>query len=327
MRKLLITGGAGFIGSHVVERMSLEFPNANITVLDKMTYAADLENISHLLAHGHRNLRVGDLCDFQLCTQLTRNCDAVIHLAAESHVDNSFGNSIHFTYSNTLGTHTLLEACRLNQVPCIIHVSTDEVYGETYDSHHVETDPLNPTNPYSASKAAAEMIINGYLKSFKSPIRIVRANNIFGIRQYPEKIIPRFTMQALHGIPFTIHGSGRNIRHYLAAPDFAEAIVAVIHRGRDGEIYNVGSEEEYTNLAVRDMIAEQFNLNAEANTIFVDDRPFNDFRYAVNSDKLKALGWKPTKSLADEVAQITSWYKRNRHRFDHLFRSEQKVED
>jgi len=322
MRKILVTGGAGFIGSHVFERLCAEYPTAHFTVLDKMTYAADFDNLAEFLVRGLRTLEVGDLCDLRLCTQLTLNCDCVVHLAAESHVDTSFGNSICFTQSNTLGTHSLLEACRINKVPQIIHVSTDEVYGETHAGCHVETDQMNPTNPYSASKAAAEMIVNSYIKSFNLPITVVRANNIFGIRQFPEKIIPRFSMQALSGQPFTIHGNGLNRRHYLAAPDFAEAIVAVIERGKFGEIYNIGSDEEYTNIDVRDMIAKQYGIDGEANTIYVTDRPFNDFRYAISSDKIKALGWKSKRRLADEIGAVTQWYLRNRFRYDHLFARE-----
>ncbi len=319
MRKIVVTGGAGFIGSHVVERLIQEYPGARLDILDKMTYAADIENLRDSLERGQRHLHVGDLCDFDLCVRLTRNADCVVHLAAESHVDNSFGNSLHFTRSNTLGTHALLEACRLNKVKRIIHVSTDEVYGETHDGEHVETDMLNPTNPYSASKAGADMIVNSYIYSFKLPVILVRANNIFGIRQYPEKIIPRFCMLGLLNQKFTVHGNGLNRRRYLAAQDFADAIVLLLQRGETGEIYNVGSDCEYTNLQIVDMIARELGIAAEINTIFVADRPFNDFRYAVNCDKLKALGWKRDRRLEDWIGDLLAWYRANLDRYEGLF--------
>jgi len=327
MRKIVVTGGAGFIGSHVVERIIEEYPDAHVDIIDKMTYAADIENLRSSLKRGQRRLHVGDVCDFDLCVRLTRNADCVIHVAAESHVDNSFGNSLHFTRSNTLGTHALLEACRLNKVERIIHVSTDEVYGETHDGEHVETDMLNPTNPYSASKAGADMIVNSYIYSFKLPVIMVRANNIFGIRQYPEKIIPRFCMLGLLNQKFTVHGAGLNRRRYLAAEDFADVIVLLLQRGVQGEIYNVGSDCEYTNLQILEMIARELGINAEKNTTFVADRPFNDFRYALNSNKLKALGWKPQRKLEDSIGGLLAWYKDNFDRYVGLFESAQEQPD
>src|SRR5882757_9745274 len=170
MKNILITGGAGFIGSHVVERMMREYPDANIYILDKMTYAADIRNLDGLLDWQRCHLIVGDLTDFDLCSRVTRDMDCVLHLAAESHVDNSFGNSLQFTRSNALGTHSLLEACRVNKVKKFVHVSTDEVYGEIAEGMHLETDGLDPTNPYSASKAAADMLVNSYVHCFKMPV-------------------------------------------------------------------------------------------------------------------------------------------------------------
>lgn len=317
--RILITGGAGFIGSHVAEAVAAEYPRAEIVVFDKMTYAADYENIAHLLVRGRRWLVVGDLCDFEKCMEITVGVDVVMHLAAESHVDNSFGNSILFTRSNTLGTHTLLEACRLNGVGRIIHVSTDEVFGETRDGSHTEADSLNPTNPYSASKAAAEMVVNGYLYSFKLPIITVRANNMFGIRQFPEKIIPRFCMLAFLGRQFTLHGTGQNLRYYLSAADFARAMITILEKGAVGTIYNVASEDEYSNLEVRDLIAEAFGIDGEANTTFIQDRPFNDYRYSIVCDRLLALGWRQRLHLKDEMPAIAAWYRDNAQRYTHVF--------
>lgn len=187
MTKILITGAAGFVGSHVADAVIAGVPEAQVTVLDKMTYAADFRNLAGVLANRHTRLVVGDICDLEACHQVTRDVEIVVNLAAESHVDNSFGNSLHFTHTNVLGTHTLLEACRLNKVPRILHVSTDEVYGDILDGSFSESAPLNPTNPYSASKAAAEMVIRGYISSFGTPVSMMRGNNIYGTRQFPRR--------------------------------------------------------------------------------------------------------------------------------------------
>ncbi len=315
MNNILITGGAGFIGSHVVERMLRQFPSANFTILDKMTYAADIRNLDGMLDWQRCKLVVGDLADLNLCSRVTSNVDCVLHLAAESHVDNSFGNSLQFTHSNTLGTHCLLEACRINNVPRIIHVSTDEVYGETEEGSHTETDMLNPTNPYSASKAGADMMAISYIHSFKTPITIVRGNNIFGIRQYPEKIIPKFTLQALGGQKLTLHGSGNNRRRFLAAEDFAEALIVILDKGKAGEIYNVGTEREFRNIDIASMICKYFGLVAEDNITFVEDRPFNDSRYALNSSKIRKLGWEPRLHLVDALPTLIEWYRANGARY------------
>ncbi len=315
MNNFLITGGAGFIGSHVVERMLREFPRARFTILDKMTYAADIRNLDGMLDWQRCNLVVGDLADFALCTRVTKDVDCVLHLAAESHVDNSFGNSLQFTHSNTLGTHCLLEACRINEVPRMIHVSTDEVYGEIAEGAHTEVDLLNPTNPYSASKAGADMMVISYIHSFKMPITIVRGNNIFGTRQFPEKIIPKFTLQALGGQKLTLHGDGNNRRRFLAVEDFAESLVVLLDRGEHGEIYNVGTEHEFKNIEIARMICELTERSFDEAVIFVRDRPFNDFRYAMDSHKMHALGWSPKKHLTDALPALVRWYQEHRDRY------------
>ncbi len=311
MRKILITGGVGFIGSHVTEQVCAAFPKAEVIVLDKMTYAADVHNVLPLIANDRIRLVVGDVCDFELATRVIHGCDLVIHAAAESHVDRSFHNSIVFTRSNTLGTHTIMEACREMKVERVIHVSTDEVYGEVLSGQADENSPLNPTNPYSASKAAAEMIVNGYLHSFKLPVIMVRANNIFGIRQFPEKLIPRAIVSLIAGEKIPIHGTGTNVRHFLAATDFAHALVMLIQRGKTNEIYNIGSPDELPNLDVVRMICKEFGADFDDSVEFVQDRPFNDRRYAISWEKISRLGWRPQHSLPEEMPSIVAWYKEN----------------
>jgi UDP-glucose 4,6-dehydratase len=270
-----------------------------------------VHNILDLVARDRVSLVVGDVCDFELCRRVVEGCDLVIHAAAESHVDRSFQNSMIFTRSNTLGTHTIMEACRECKIPRIIHVSTDEVYGEVIEGKCDETGTLNPTNPYSASKAAAEMIVNGYRHSFKLPVLMVRANNIFGIRQYPEKLIPCTIMSLISGRKIPIHGDGKNIRHFLAAQDFAHALIMLIERGKLNEVYNIGSPDEFTNINVVKMVCKEFGADFDSSVKFVANRPFNDRRYAISWEKIANLGWTPQHSLPNELPGIIAWYKEN----------------
>ena len=315
MNRIVITGGAGFIGSHVVERAVQEWPNAQIVVLDKMTYAADYRNLHDLLLTNRVQLVVGDICDFDLALRVLRGTDLMIHLAAESHVDSSFGNSRLFTQTNVHGSHTLMEACRQEKVSRIVHVSTDEVYGEVLTGAVDETSHLNPTNPYSASKAAAEMIVSGYLHSFHLPVVTLRGNNVFGPRQFPEKLIPCCCMSLIDGRRIPIHGTGENSRHFLAATDMAEAIITLVHKGENGEVYNVGSNEEFANLEVARMICDQFGVDLADAVEFVPDRPFNDRRYAITWDKLEGLGWKPQRRFKEELPLVVQWYRDNAERY------------
>lgn len=319
-RKIVVTGAAGFVGSHVAEAVTEAYPDSQILLFDKMTYASHSENVMHLLRDGRVQFLLADLCDADACVKAATDADLIIHLAAESHVDNSFGNSLLFTRSNVVGTHTLAEAARMHNVGLFIHVSTDEVYGQILEGDVDETASLNPTNPYSASKAAAEMILNGYMRSYKMPVIIVRANNIFGIRQYPEKIMPTFIMRMLTGQRLQIHGSGQNRRRYLAATDFAEGILKIIEKGEIGEAYNIGSDEEFTNTEVATMICNLFGRDPQDWVDYVDDRPFNDFRYAISYDKVKALGWERKVSVAQRLPEMVAWYSENQHRYPQFAR-------
>jgi UDP-glucose 4,6-dehydratase len=311
MRKILVTGGAGFIGSHFVEAIAEAYPEHRIIVLDKMTYASDINNIGRLVATRRVQLVVGDICDFSLCENLAKDCEVVVHAAAESHVDRSFHSSILFTHTNALGTHTVMEACRVAGVPRVIHVSTDEVYGEVLVGKIDENGTMDPTNPYSASKAAAEMIVNGYRHSFKLPVIVMRANNVFGIRQFPEKLIPRCIMSLIEGVTIPLHGDGGNTRHYLAAQDLAAALVLLIRKGTINETYNIGSEDEYSNKEVAQMICNQFNCSFISSVEFIQDRPFNDKRYSISWKKISELGWEPKRHLPLEISSIIDWYRKN----------------
>jgi UDP-glucose 4,6-dehydratase len=319
MTTIVITGGAGFAGSHIVDEVCRSFPDEQVLILDKMTYAGDVRNVYHHVFANRAQLMVGDIADLDVCRRAVKDARLVIHAAAESHVDNSFGNSLEFTRTNVLGTHSLMEACREAKVPKIVHVSTDEVYGEVMEGSVDEGAVLKPTNPYSSSKAAAEMILRGYTKSYRMPIVTVRANNLYGTRQYPEKIIPRFICHLLTGRRLPMHGNGMNRRHYLSAIDFARAVTFVAEHGQAAEVYNIGTHEEYTNLDVASMITGLFGIEAEAVCDFVPDRPFNDGRYSISWDKLSALGWRPQHSLRVELQRLVQWYETHLWRYAELF--------
>jgi dTDP-glucose 4,6-dehydratase len=319
MSSIVITGGAGFAGSHIVDEICRTCPDDDVLILDKMTYAGDVRNIYHHVFSNRAQLMVGDIADLDVCRRAVKHARLVIHAAAESHVDNSFGNSLEFTRTNVLGTHSLMEACREARVPKIVHVSTDEVYGEVMQGAADESSVLMPTNPYSSSKAAAEMILRGYTHSYHMPIVTVRANNLYGTRQYPEKIIPRFICHMLVGRRLPLHGNGMNRRHYLSTIDFARAVSYIAEHGEPEETYNIGTEEEYTNLEVAGMVAACFGVETESVCDFVPDRPFNDGRYSISWSKLAATGWKPKFSLREDLPRLVQWYENHLWRYAELF--------
>jgi len=311
MKKIFISGAAGFIGSHLSEFLYKKFTHANFILLDKLTYASNKQYLRSILESKRVSFIRDDIINFNVLIKLLKNVDLAINVAAESHVDNSFGNSLLFTKTNTLGTHSFLESCRINKVKKIIHVSTDEVYGESKNIAFGENQFLNPTNPYSASKAGADMIANSYIHSYKMPINIIRANNIFGTRQYPEKLISKTIFNFLSKKKMTIHGNGDYYRHYLAVEDFCESIHTIILKGKKFEIYNVGSEDCYKITDVIKLIANNLNINYNKNICFVKNRPFNDKIYKINCKKLKKLQWHPKLQLRDKIYQLCDWYKKN----------------
>lgn len=315
MTKILITGGAGFIGSHVVDAVVRRYPSSEIIVLDKMNYAANVHFILDHLKSNRIEFVVGDITDYQSMLRVTSGVSLLLNLAAESHVGRSFDNSMDFTRTNTFGTHVLLEAARQQNVTRFIHVSTDEVYGEVLGEAAREDQPLHPNNPYSGSKAAAEMIIQSYWRSFQAAAIIVRANNMFGERQYPEKIVPKFIVQGLQGEKLTVHGDGSHRRHYLAVEDFAEALLRIVENGELGRAYNVGGDEEYSNLTVAGMICQELGLDPKSRIVFDTDRPFNDRRYAVDYSRIKGMGWSPRRTLTGSLPALVAWYRRHHNIF------------
>jgi len=302
---LLITGGCGFIASNFINYYFNANPCANIINLDAMYYCASESNVNQEVRESSRYQFIkGNLCSTDLVNYIlhNHNIDTVIHFAAQSHVQNSFSDSLQYTQDNILGTHTLLEACRLyGKIQKFIHISTDEVYGESMIQENEEKKNENsilcPTNPYAATKAAAELIAKSYYYSFKMPIIITRGNNVYGPNQYPEKLIPRFIKLLKEDKPVTIQGDGTNLRAFLHVNDVCTALEIILEKGIIGEIYNIGSDDhlEYsvTQIAhkliklLKNEQPEKYN-----NWItYIEDRPFNDKRYHISNDKLKQMGW------------------------------------
>ena len=314
-KKILITGAAGFIGSHLAEKLFSTYKRSKFILYDKITYAANKNYIKDLIKKKNVKFIKSDLLNFNQLGKNLNNVDLAINVAAESHVDNSFGNSLIFSRTNTLGTHYFLEACRKQKVKKIIHVSTDEVYGENLKKPFKEDQILNPTNPYSASKAGADMMVNAYKKSYKLDITTVRANNIYGIRQYPEKLISKSIYNFLHNKKMTIHGKGNNYRFYLSVEDFCDGMLRIINNGKFQEIYNIASDKKYKVINVIKMISKHLNKDFRKNVKYVTDRPFNDKIYQINCDKLKKLNWKIKRNLEDDISHIIDWYIENKNIF------------
>jgi len=299
---VLITGGAGFIASHFINTFSEKYPHYKIVNLDKLCYCSNVYNVRE----GSSTFIRGDIQNEELISHLIKEFDfeVVFHFAAQSHVDNSFSDPVMFTRENVVGTHTLIETFRVHK-PSVkfIHFSTDEVYG-TWKSGHAftENDMLSPTNPYSASKAAAEMIVQAYITSFNMDVKIIRCNNVYGRNQYPEKLIPKFIKLLQNDQKCTIHGDNSALikRAFIHVDDVVDAVLTVHERGASGEIYNISSEYEFSVLDVTKLIVKSVKGTDtyEDWIIHTQDRPFNDERYFINSDKLSQLGWKQKK---DEV--------------------------
>tara|TARA_B100001175_G_C19478592_1_gene625802 strand:+ start:767 stop:1723 length:957 start_codon:yes stop_codon:yes gene_type:complete len=316
IKKIFITGAAGFIGSHLSETLYSKFKNSNFILFDKITYAANKKYLKKIINNKNVKFKKNDLLNYRELEKNLKDVDLAINVAAESHVDNSFGNSLIFTRTNTLGTHHFLEACRKQRVKKIIHVSTDEVYGENLNKPFDENHFLNPTNPYSASKAGADMMVNAYKKSYKLNIITVRANNIYGTRQYPEKLVSKSIYSFLKKKKMTIHGKGNSVRYYLSVQDFCEGMIRIIRRSKPNQIYNIGSNRSYKVLKVIKMISKHLNVDFSKNVKFIEDRPFNDKIYKINCKKIMKLGWKSRDLLEVDISKICEWYKKNYILFD-----------
>ena len=313
---LLVTGGCGFIGSNFINLIMENYNKITLVNFDAMYYCASETNVKKKWRNSKRYIFVkGNLCSMDLVRHVfeTHKPTHVLHFAAQSHVQNSFSDALQYTNDNIVGTHTLLEVARLyGKVKKFIHVSTDEVYGESMidvnEKHKTEHSILCPTNPYAATKAGAELIAQSYNHSFNMPIVITRGNNVYGPNQYPEKVIPRFIEQLKNSKPVTIQGNGTCVRAFLHAYDTATAFQTILEKGKIGEIYNIGCDEgmEYSIMEVARILIKAIHKTEDYNKwiTFIEDRPFNDQRYYISNQKLKALGWDLTIRFTDGIKEL-----------------------
>jgi len=305
--RLLVTGGAGFIGSNFVHYVLNEHDDDEIITLDALTYAGSKNNLTAVLDDPRHTFVEGDICDRELVTDLVKNVDAVVNFAAESHVDQSIKGARPFVETNVAGTQSLLDAAEENGVDRFLQISTDEVYGEISDGEFVEDDPLNPRNPYAATKAGADLLAQSYGTTHDVPVLITRTCNNFGPRQHKEKLIPKFIELATAEKSLPVYGDGSNVREWIHVKDNCQAIDLVLRDGEIGDIYNIGTGKERTNLEVTHAILEEVGADKEL-IEFVDDRPGHDQRYALDSSKIQSLGWEPKYSFEQGLKTTVEHY-------------------
>ncbi|WP_435066117.1 dTDP-glucose 4,6-dehydratase [Halobaculum sp. EA56] len=303
--RILVTGGAGFIGSNYV-RYVLESTDAEVTTLDALTYAGDRSNLEGVSEERHEFVE-GDITDRELVDDLVAESDVVVNFAAESHVDRSISGARPFVESNVAGTQTLLDAAAEHGVERFVQISTDEVYGEVLDGKFTESDCLNPRNPYAATKAAADHLARSYHETHDVPVVITRSSNNFGPRQHEEKLIPKLIRRATAGKSLPIYGDGSNVREWTYVTDNCRAVEQVRTEGAVGEVYNIGSGEERTNTEVAEQIVELVGAD-ESLIEFVEDRPGHDQRYALDSSKVRELGWEPEFTFEEGLERTVEHY-------------------
>ncbi|MCD4690833.1 dTDP-glucose 4,6-dehydratase [bacterium] len=308
--RILVTGGAGFIGSNFIKLYLARHPDCEIVNLDKLTYAGNLENLREVEDDERYTFVHGDICDEKVVATTMRGVDAVINFAAETHVDRSIGDAAGFLKTDVFGVHVLLEAARAEKTSRFIQISTDEVYGPTLDQPFTENDRLNPRNPYSASKAGGELLARSYYETYGFPVTISRGANNVGPNQYPEKVVPLFSTNAIEDKPLPLYGDGRQERDYTHVLDHCSGIEILLDRGVPGEIYNVGAGNHMQNVEMTHIILEELGKPADLIT-HVKDRAGHDVRYAIDSTKLKELGWEPEFGAKAAIRDTVRWYAAN----------------
>jgi len=306
--KILVTGGAGFIGSNFVRHILVNHPDDSVVNLDKLTYAGNLENLRDIEKDPRYRFVRGDICDGAIVREAMESVDAVVHFAAETHVDRSNAGADEFLRTNASGTFTLLETARALGLQRFVAIGTDEVYGSIAKGAAREIDPLNPSNPYSASKAAADLLARAYWTTHKLPVIVTRSSNNFGPYQYPEKVIPLFITNALEDKPLPLYGDGKNVRDWLYVLDNCAGIDLVLRKGADGEVYNIGGSHEVENVVLTRQV---LHLLGKPETLItpVADRPGHDRRYALDSGKVRGLGWKPAHTFGAALEATVAWYR------------------
>lgn len=313
--KILVTGGAGFIGSNFIRYILNNDIDKDIDILntDALKYGSNSENLLDFKDNDRYSFVNEDISNYSIVSNLVKDADAVINFAAETHVDRSISSPDAFLHSNVKGVFTLLEALRkVNSSARLVHISTDEVYGDILKGSFKETDALLPSSPYSASKAAADVFVLGYARTYGLNASITRCTNNYGPCQFPEKLIPKTIIRASLGLKIPIYGSGRNIRDWIHVIDHCRAVETVMNFGKSGEIYNISSNSERTNLEVVNTILEALGED-ESSIEFVEDRPGHDLRYSLDSSKLRRdLGWEPKQSFEQGIVDTIRWYKENK---------------
>ena len=311
MTEVLVTGGAGFIGSNFIRHALGAYPDWRITNVDKLSYAGRLENLHDVLDHPRHRFVRADICDEAAVAPLVRGAELLVHFAAETHVDRSLRNPHAFVKTDVVGTLVLLEAARTSKIlRRFLHISTDEVYGSVRAGTSRETDELRPRNPYSASKTGADRLAFSYFASFGVPVVIARPSNNYGPYQFPEKVIPLFVTHALDGRKVPLYGSGEHVRDWLHVRDHCRALDVLLERGQNGEVYNVGGGNEVRNIDLTHRILEILG-RPQSLVEHVDDRPGHDARYALDSSKLRALGWSPGQAFDRGLEETVAWYRDN----------------
>ena len=315
-KNILVTGAAGFIGANFAEFFVNKHPEYNVVVLDKLTYAGNMDNLKKVMEK--ITFVQGDICDYQFVKELFEKyeIDGVIHFAAEYHVDNSIKNPFIFTQTNVIGTHTLLEVAKQvwgeGSSNKFVHISTDEVYGTLgEEGYFTENTPINPNSPYSASKASSDLIARAYFETFKMNVTITNCSNNYGPYQHNEKLIPHMIKLAMNNEKLPVYGNGKNIRDWLYVEDHCEAIDLVFHNGRAGERYNIGGHNEKRNIEIVKLILKHLNKSEDL-IEFVEDRKGHDYRYAIDPTKIKnELGWLPKTKFEDGIVKTIDWYLAN----------------
>ncbi len=310
--RLFVTGGAGFIGSNFIQYILKKYPDYKVINLDKLTYAGNLENLKEVENNHRYEFVQGDICDRELVDRLVKEVDAIIHFAAESHVDRSIKDAGVFVKTNVLGTQILLEAAKSNGCKRFHHVSTDEVFGSLGENGYFnENTPYDPRSPYSASKAASDHLVRAYFYTHNLPITISNCSNNYGPYQFPEKLIPLFVTNLIEGKRVPVYGDGLNVRDWLYVEDHCRAIDVILHKGKIGQTYCVGGNCEKTNIEITRKILGLFGVGEEM-IKFVSDRKGHDWRYAIDASKIKnELGWVPEYSFEEGMTKTVEWYRNN----------------
>lgn len=311
MKRYLVTGGAGFIGSNYIRYMLKKHKDVEIINLDKLTYAGNLDNLKDIEEDSRYTFVKGDICDEVLVNQIMTGVDVVVNFAAESHVDRSIGAPDDFIRTDVFGTFVLLEAARTNKIEKFIQISTDEVYGSIDKGSFTENDPLMPSSPYSASKTGADRLAFSYFVTYDLPVIVTRCSNNFGPFHYPEKLIPLFVTNAIENKSLPIYGDGKNVRDWIYVEDHCDGVEFVCQNGKLGEVYNIGGGNEKTNLEITERILKKLEKPQSLMT-HVKDRPGHDRRYSIDCSKIADLGWKPKHEFEEALDKTITWFMENR---------------